>query len=115
MMQLGLVLVLVLGSYVKGDWLKTFYYSYVADILIPLGFYFLLTLAEEKRGVLEGWWVKALIVFGLCMVSETLQGFGIYALARVFDPVDYVMYGIGVGLAVVVDRRVFTQLFAFWG
>ncbi len=55
-----------------------------------------------------------MVVFALCTTSEILQYFGIFALARVFDPIDIVMYGIGVLLASIVDRKVFTRIFSFW-
>jgi len=55
-----------------------------------------------------------LLVFGLCALSETLQYFGVYALATVFDPVDYLMYGMGVLLAAFVDRQIFTRMLPFW-
>lgn len=49
-----------------------------------------------------------------CIVfTEILQYFGIFALARVFDPIDFVMYGIGVLSVAFVDRKMFVRAF-FW-
>jgi hypothetical protein len=90
------------------------YQSYFADIFLPFGFYFLLTLVQDKHPVFKKWHVKALSIFTLCSTSEILQFFGIFALARVFDPLDFVMYGIGVLLAVFVDRKLFTKYLSFW-
>lgn len=104
----------VIGADYVSDTFHRLFHSYFADIFIPLGFYFLLKLAEDKYDALKKWSVKALAVFVLCAVSETLQYFGIFALARVFDPVDYLMYGTGALLAVVLDRLVFKHIFNFW-
>lgn len=94
--------------------LRVVYQSYAADVIIPFSFYFLLFLISDNHPQLKPWWVKALLVFGLCALSETLQYFGVFALARVFDPVDYLMYGLGVLLAAFVDRQIFTRIFLFW-
>ena len=100
-------------SWMSGS-LRVFYQSYFADVIIPFSFYFLLSLISDSHKQLNKWWVKALLVFGLCALSETLQYFGVFALARVFDPVDYLMYGVGVLLAAFVDRQIFSRIFPFW-
>jgi hypothetical protein len=106
---------LIAGGFIIGvDWADeatyTLYQSYYADIVIPFGFYFLLTLNQQ----FVHWWQRASVIFALCTTSEILQYFGVYALARVFDPIDIVMYGIGVLLAAFVDRRIFSRVFTFW-
>jgi len=103
----------VLGSKISNQIIRTFYSRYFADIVIPFSFYFLLILVEGEHPKLKPWFVKAILVFLLCALSETLQYFGIFALARVFDPVDYVMYGVGVILAAFMDRQLFKKLFSF--
>lgn len=113
-MQFVLAGLLILAKGWMNSSMEIIYQSYFADVLIPFSFYFLLILASENHSQLKKWWIKALLVFGLCALSETLQYLGIYALARVFDPVDYVMYGLGVLLAAFVDRQVFSRLFKFW-
>jgi len=74
----------------------------------------LLVLLEDKYKLIKKWYIKAGAVFVLCALSETLQYFGVYALARVFDPLDYVMYALGVILAIFVDRIIFKKMFSFW-
>ena len=71
-------------------------------------------LLEDKYKPIKNWYTKASAVFVLCALSETLQYFGIYALASVFDPMDYVMYALGTILAIFVDRILFKRLFEFW-
>ena len=100
-------------SWMSGS-MRVIYQSYFADVIIPFSFYFLLSLMSDNHEQLKKWWVKALLVFGLCALSETLQYFGVFALARVFDPVDYLMYGVGVLLAAFVDRQIFTRIIPFW-
>jgi membrane-bound ClpP family serine protease len=94
--------------------MRVIYQSYFADVVIPFSFYFLLSLMSDNFKQLKKWWVKALLVFGLCALSETLQYFGVFALARVFDPLDYLMYGVGVLLAAFVDRQIFARMLPFW-
>ena len=113
-LQLVIAVFFVLGAEKANRSVYILYQSYFADIFLPFGFYFLLSLAEYKHSVFKEWWVKALSVFVLCVTSETLQYFGIFALARVFDPMDFVMYGVGVGLAVVADRQIFSRFLSFW-
>lgn len=90
------------------------YQSYFADIFLPFGFYFLLSLKGGKSNYLDTWWKRALAIFTLCATSEVLQYFGLFALARVFDPIDFVMYGVGILFAAFVDRKIFTRAFSFW-
>jgi hypothetical protein len=106
--------VFVIGADGAGPTVRLFFKSYFADIAIPFGYYFLLVLVEDQIRPLQKWFVKAIAIFALCSLSETLQYFGIYALASVFDPLDFVMYAIGVALAAFVDRIIFTRLFRFW-
>jgi hypothetical protein len=114
LVQLLIVLFLLIGSNVPdGKW-QVLYDSYYADIALPFGLYFLLSISTGSWPVFTAWQTKAAAVFGLCSLSETLQYFGVYALAIVFDPLDFLMYAIGVLAAVFVDRRLFPRLFPFW-
>ena len=45
---------------------------------------------------------------------EIAQGVGVPLLGRTFDPVDIIMYAIGVGLAVLLDTAVLPRIFEFW-
>jgi hypothetical protein len=112
--QLLIALVFISGVGRANRSAQILYHSYFADIALPFGFYFLLSLSESRHAFLKPWSIKALAVFTLCAVSETLQFFGIFALARVFDPLDFVMYGLGALAAAAVDRAVFARSFSFW-
>jgi hypothetical protein len=106
--------IFVIGADWAGEAVSRIFHSYFADIAIPFGFYLLCILLEEKHALFGKWYIRAGAVFLLCALSETLQYFGIYALARVFDPLDYLMYALGVMFGVFVDRVVFTRVFGFW-
>jgi hypothetical protein len=106
--------IFVIGADWASETLHQLFHSYFADIAIPFGFYFLLVLLEERHALIKKWYIKVGAVFFLCTLSETLQYFGVYALARVFDPLDYVMYALGVVLAAFVDRIIFKRVFGFW-
>jgi hypothetical protein len=106
--------IFVIGADWASETLHQLFHSYFADIAIPFGFYFLLVLLEERYTLIKKWYIKVGAVFFLCTLSETLQYFGVYALARVFDPLDYVMYALGVVLAAFVDRIIFKRVFGFW-
>ena len=113
-LQLVIATFFILGAEKANRSLYILYQSYFADIFLPFGFYFLLSLVEDQYPLFKKWWVKALSIFVLCTTSEILQYFGIFALARVFDPIDILMYGAGVSLAAFVDRRLFIKVFSFW-
>lgn len=112
---IGIELFIALIFFVGADWagqsVHRFFHNYFADIAVPLGYYFLLILVEDRWRFLRPWYRKALAVFLLVATSEILQFFGIYALARVFDPLDFVMYAGGVLLAALVDVQVISKYY----
>jgi len=91
--------------------LHVFYDSYFSDIFIPFYMYFVMCLSERRVRRLRDWRVKALLVFGIASLVEVLQGFGVPLLGRTFDPLDFVMFGIGTLLAVLADRLVLERHF----
>jgi hypothetical protein len=114
LIMLAIALCFVVGANWANEPFRRWYSSYFADIAIPFGYYFLLILVQDNVSVLRRWVAKAGAVFALCALSETLQYFGVYALASVFDPWDYAMYGAGVLLAALVDRELFKKVFRYW-
>lgn len=101
------------GSYLNGDW-YLYYYSYASDILIPIGFYFLLSINDVQIRFLRSWKVKAIIIFGLSSLTEIMQAFGIYVLGVTFDPYDILMFGIGTMCAVSVDQLFLKRFVPYW-
>lgn len=110
---IALIHIFRVGSYLNGD-LYILYYSYVSDLIIPFGVYFLLCINDLHIRILRKWYVKAALIIGVTAVAEILQLFGIYAIGITFDPVDIVMYFSGVGVAVVFDRLLFRRIIPFW-
>jgi len=101
----------VTGSNYTGPY-PAFVNGYLLNILVPFGFYLLLCLNEVS--VLRSWIVKGALVFGAACFVEIAQFFGVPLLGRTFDPLDFVMYGLGVILAAILDTTVFPRIFDFW-
>jgi hypothetical protein len=89
--------------------------SYAKDLIQPFAFYFFLCLGERW---LKTWRVRALLAFTI----PTLLEFGQFLYYRVssghyvgaFDPLDILMYLLGVGLAVLVEQFLFAKTLKFW-
>ena len=45
---------------------------------------------------------------------EVAQYFGVPLLGRTYDPLDFLMYALGVILAAALDKFVFPPTFKFW-
>ena len=99
------------GSNYRGPY-PGFVNGYLLDILVPFAFYFLLCLNEFS--LLRSWIVKSLLVFGVGSAVEIAQFFGVPIFGRTFDPADFIMYGIGVILAAILDTTVMPRIFEFW-
>ena len=87
--------------------------SYFSDLALPFGFYFLLAACEQTLNLLKNKWMKASLVFLAAGLAEVGQYFGLYILGRTFDPLDFIMYAVGVLMAVLLDYT-FTKIFNFW-
>lgn len=89
--------------------------SYAKDLIQPFAFYFCLCLGERW---LKTWRGRALTAFAIPTLLEIGQGlyyqFSPSRYVGSFDPMDIIMYAIGVGLAVVVEQMVFVKTFKFW-
>ena len=101
------------GSYLQGRW-YILYYSYFSDFILPFGFYFLLCINDHSIKFLRSWHIKALLIFGACTTSEILQYFGIYFFGVTFDPVDILMFALGVATAVILDLFVLSKSLPGW-
>jgi len=86
--------------------------GYLLNILVPLAFYFLLCASEFS--LLRPWIVKSVLVFGAASFVEIAQFLGVPIFGQTFDPIDFIMSGIGVIFAVILDAVVFPRIFDFW-
>lgn len=89
--------------------------SYAKDLIQPFAFYFLICLG---RRWLQTWGARVLLVFALPTLLEIGQGI-YYRISTshyvgTFDPIDISMYAISVGLAVLMEQKVFAKLLTFW-
>jgi len=110
---IALIHVFRLGQIFQGQ-AYTLYYSYFSDFILPFGMYFLLSLNDMSISVFQRWYVKAGIIFVMTTFAEICQFFGIEVLGVTFDPIDILMYGIGVSIAALIDVKVFTKYLRFW-
>jgi hypothetical protein len=101
-----------IGTYFSGK-LFILYYSFFSDIVIPIGIYFLLCMDAVFIPRLKNWKTKAAIVFVIAAATEIAQAFGIPLLGNTFDPLDFVMFGVGIFIAVGLDK-LFSRVFYFW-
>lgn len=101
----------VTGSSYRGPY-PAFVNGYLIDILLPFALYFLLSLVEHR--VVARWYIRCLLVFGVGSVVELMQYAGAPVLGSTFDPLDFLMYGVGVGLAAIFDTLLFPRIFRFW-
>ncbi|MEN8121937.1 MAG: DUF2809 domain-containing protein [Bacteroidota bacterium] len=76
--------------------------SYLIDILLPFSLYYLFTLSVKSDKKIP----VAIIVFLIGFSVETFQYFNIHVFGSTFDPVDYLMYALGVFSALIFDYTV---------
>ena len=82
--------------------------GYMIDILLPFAMY--LVLGVAKQLILRSGIARGVFVFAIGAVTETLQYFDIPIFGRTFDLLDYLMFGVGIGLAVVFERIVLSRI-----
>ena len=89
--------------------------SYAKDLILPFALYFLICLGERW---LKTWQGRALLALAIPVLLEIGQGlyyqFSPSHYIGSFDPMDIVMYTISVGLAVLLEQKVFAKLLKFW-
>ena len=88
---------IVTGPHYQGPF-PDFVNGYLIDILLPMGLYLLLTPQDAKVPFMRPWIVKAVPVFLIGVVVETLQYLDVPIFGRTFDPFDYGAYALGVCL-----------------
>lgn len=89
---------------------KHFVGGYLLDILLPLNLYLLLQIALRKKiSVFLARIIAALFTFSFGTTVELLQLYEIKFLGSTYDPLDIFMYGIGVGLGIVIDLTVINK------
>ena len=82
--------------------------GYMIDVLLPFTMYLVLGIANQS--IIRGVITRALFVFAIGAVTETLQYFGVPLFGRTFDVLDYLMFAVGIGLAVVFERIMLSRI-----
>ena len=87
---------------------KLFVNGYMIDILLPFAMFLLLGIADIE--FLRGTLPRSMTVFCAGAVAETLQYFGVGLFGQTFDPLDYLMFVVGIVCGVVFETRVLSRL-----
>ncbi len=87
---------------------RAFVNGYLIDLLLP--FAMVLVLGFVKLRWIRSPLVRGLLVFGVGAATETLQYFGLTVFGRTFDPLDYLMFALGAGAAMVFEALVLSRI-----
>ncbi len=89
--------------------------SFAKDLIQPFALYFFICLGDRW---LKTWQWRALLAFAIPTIIEFGQHLHIRLLTGhyggSFDPLDILMYAIGIGLAVIVEQLILAKLLKFW-
>ncbi len=86
---------------------RPFIRGYLIDILLPFNLYLLLQISLRKNlTVYKSRILGAALTFSFGTFVEILQLNEIDFLGSTYDPLDILMYGIGVGLGIVMDLTI---------
>ena len=83
---------------------KAFVNGYMIDILLPFAMFLLLGIADIR--LLRSRLLRFIAVFGAGACFETLQYFGVGIFGQTFDPLDYLMFILGLLCGVVFESTV---------
>ena len=90
--------------------LKHFIRGYLIDILLPFNLYLLLQISLRKKiPVTKSRIIGAVITLSFGTIAEILQLNKIEFLGSTYDPLDILMYGIGVGLGVIMELTIINR------
>jgi len=90
---------------------KNFVNGYLIDILLPLNIYLLFQVALRKKLIVK--WSRlsgALFTFLIGIIVEVLQYHEIPVFGNTFDPLDILMYGIGILLGFFIDILIIDKI-----
>lgn len=86
---------------------KHFMRGYLIDILLPFNLYLLLQISLRKKiTVTKSRIIGAVFTLSFGIIVEILQLNKIEFLGSTYDPLDILMYGIGVGLGIIMDLTI---------
>jgi hypothetical protein len=83
---------------------KHFVRGYLIDLILPMNLYLLLQISLRKKiSIVKSRVIGAMFTFSFGVIVEILQLLKIKFLGSTYDPLDIVMYGIGVMIGLLVD------------
>ena len=89
---------------------KHFIRGYLMDILLPMNLYLLLQISLRKYiSVNKARLTGAIFTVAFGIIVEFLQLYKIEFLGSTYDPLDIIMYIIGVGLGIVIDLTIINR------
>ena len=97
----------VTGPDYRGPW-PGFVNGYLIDILAPFAMHLVMGIGEPA--FLRSRVLRFSVIFGVGAISETLQYFGVPLFGRTFDPLDYVMFAVGLAAAAVFESTILRRL-----
>jgi hypothetical protein len=90
---------------------KQFVRGYLIDLILPMNLYLLLQISlREKISITKSRVIGAVSTFLFGLIVEILQLLKIKFLGSTFDPMDIVMYGIGIMIGILVDYTIIDKL-----
>lgn len=97
----------VIGPKYQGPF-KYFFNCYLIDILLP--FTLFLLFGFFKYSIMEKKLFRAFLVFLVGVGVEILQYFEVPIFGSTFDPLDFLMYGLGILLGLLFERFLLSKL-----
>jgi len=82
--------------------------SYLIDIRLPFAMFLVLSLGDLP--ILRSRVCRGCAVFGVGALAETLQYAGVPLFGQTFDWLDYVMFVVGIAVAVIFEGAVLTRI-----
>ena len=90
---------------------KHFVRGYLIDLLLPMNLYLLLQISLRKKiSIAKSRVIGAMSTFLFGLIVEILQLLKIKFLGSTYDPLDIVMYGIGIMIGLLVDYTIINKL-----
>ena len=97
----------VTGPRYAGPW-PVFVNGYLIDICLPAAM--VLLMGMPGKPLVRSLPIRMGCVFAVGVAVGTLQWFGVPLLGQTFDPLDYAMYALGVGLAALLERALLERM-----
>jgi len=86
---------------------KRFVSGYLIDLILPMNLYLLLQISLRKKiSIVKSRVIGAMFTFSFGVIVEILQLLKIKFLGSTYDPLDIVMYGIGIMIGLLVDYTI---------